>query len=210
MTEAGRSCRLGAALALLCIAPGCALSYYEDRVERTVCLQCYRVRESRSVRVLGVPVWASRGEAVDTDWSATYDKRIEDEADPHGHRWIPGTALTRRLDLLFRFRRETADAVMHHRTRFALDIVGALGESDPELAREMYGAILSDYFTGRSGVNRRLARLSQAAQEAAAAPDPSAYWRAWWQRNGQRYEQRKRSRGGLPTKRVTAEWETLD
>lgn len=175
------------ALAIAFAASGCAAPFVVREVESHVCAICHRTRETTRTRALGVPVWRSDGPVEATQLSLAHDRHLAEEGAEHEHHWV--------LANLDRVRRgpggvqriDRQPGMEHMRTTFALSIVQDVAESDPDLAKEMYQAIMSDPASGRSGQAERLSQLSAAVHHAQGESDPADFWRQWWARNRRDY-----------------------
>jgi len=199
---------LGAAALLAVVSSGCAAAcrVTTDRA----CNRCYRFQETRTTKVLDVPVWRSTDDARETRWSNAFDRSLENKEDPHQHTWIPATETRVSFSLFGQRSEERSDSVIHYRTRYALEIVEACEDMDNSPGPPIYTAIVGDYTSRVEGKAERLSKLSKASAEAARTASPGDFWVEWWRENRASYEQRKRRRGVYETKVVTGEMKPLD
>ena len=193
-------------LASVAALQGCSSTLYMTEAEQRSCIRCLRSQDTLRSRLLGMTVSVSRSPIQKDALSDVYDKYIEKKLKAHEHEWIVSFIRRDRVDALGRSHNDSIPGVIHHRTRFALRIVRDLAEEDLKLAREIYGAILTDYHSAHKGRTKRLTALSSAARESRTYGDPADYWRRWWRKNRRSYQGKKGRRGRYPRKVVRGEW----
>lgn len=204
----GRMALVGVAALLGLGASGCAVAgrTTSDRA----CSKCYRFQQTRTTKCLGLPIWRSNDAPAETEWSAVYDRVLENTETPHEHQWLPAKETSVSYSLFGQRHEQRTDTVFHYRTRYALDVVAACEEMDDSPGPAIYAAIVGDYNSRVTGKAERLAKLSKAAEEAKRSSAPGQFWVEWWKANRASYEPVRRRRGRYETKIVTGEMKVVE